>query len=258
MSDLALDQPLHPLLELVGVAVHRPGLPPLEPLTCAFDAARTTLVVGIEGSGRATLCDLLAGRLLPDRGVMRLDGQRIDRLTAAARVRLGIVTCGPERLVQHGSVRAMMLTARLAVTRPVWSLAFGLGRPSRQDREDIEELLGFVGLDHLAARGVPTLGGLEARLADLARCLAMRPRVLVVGHGLAGLEAPDRKAFAALLQRVAAAGPAIVAIDDDLATLGAYADLCLVLHRGRLLANATPRAIGEDSRVFEALTGAEL
>ncbi|MCB1990972.1 MAG: hypothetical protein KDG49_05885, partial [Geminicoccaceae bacterium] len=77
-------------------------------------------------------------------------------------------------------------------------------------------------------------------------------------HGLAGLEAPDRKAFAALLQRVAAAGPAIVAIDDDLATLGAYADLCLVLHRGRLLANATPRAIGEDSRVFEALTGAEL
>ncbi|MEZ5861237.1 MAG: hypothetical protein R3D28_20035 [Geminicoccaceae bacterium] len=160
--------------------------------------------------------------------------------------------------MQHGSVRAMMLTARLTVTRPTWSLAFGLGRPSRQDREDVEELLGFVGLDHLAERAVTTLGGLEARLADLARCLAMRPRVLIVEHGLAGLEAPDRQTVAALLQRVAAAGPAVVAIDDDLATLGAHANLCLVLHRGRLLATSTPRVIGEDSRVFEALTGAEL
>lgn len=258
MSDLVLDQPLHPLLELVGVGVRRPGRPPLEPLTCAFDAARTTLVVGVEGSGRTTLCDLLAGQLRPDRGVMRLDGRRIDQLSESARVRLGIVTCGPVRLVQHDSVRAMMLTARLAVTRPVWSFAFGLGRPSRQDREDIAELLGFVGLDRLAERGVATLIGLEARLADLARCLAMRPRVLVVEHGLAGLETVDRKTFAALLQRIAAAGPAVIAIDDDLATLGPFADLCLVLRQGRLLATATPRAIGEDSRVFEALTGARL
>ncbi len=258
MSELVLDQPLQPLLELVGIGVHQPGRPPLEPLTCAFDAARTTLVIGIEGSGRATLCDLITGQLRPERGVMRLDGRRVERLGAAVRMRLGIVACGPERLVQHTSLRAMMLTARLAVTRPVWSLAFGLGRPSRQDREDVEELLGFIGLEHLAERGVATLGGFEARLAELARCLAMRPRVLVVEHALAGLEAADRKALASLLQRVAAAGPAVVAIDDDLATLGPYAHVCLVLHRGRPLATATPQVIGEDSRVFEALTGAQL
>lgn len=258
MTELVLDQPLHPLLELVGIAARPPGRAPLEPLTCAFDAARTTLVIGIEGSGRATLGALLSGQLMPERGVMRLDGRRVDGLSPAARLRLGIVPCGPERLVQQGSLRAMMLTARLAVTRPVWSLAFGLGRPSRQDREDVEELLGFAGLDLLAERGVATLGGLEARLAELARCLAMRPRVLIVEHALAGLGGPDRKAVAALLQRIAAAGPAVIAVDDDLATLGSFAHACLVLHRGRLLATATPRAIGEDSRVFAALTGAEL
>ncbi len=258
MSDLVLDQPLHPLLELVGIAVRPADRSPLEPLTCAFDRARTTLVIGIEGSGRATLGDLLTGQLVPERGVMRLDGQRVDHLPPAARLRLGIVACGPARLAVSGTLRETMLTARLAVTRPVWSLAFGLARPVRQDREDVEELLGFVGLEGLAERNVATLGGIEARLADLARCLAMRPRVLIVEHGLSGLGGADRRTVAALMQRVAAAGPAVIAIDDDLATLGSFAHACTVLHRGRLLATGTPRSVGEDSRVFEALTGAAL
>jgi branched-chain amino acid transport system ATP-binding protein len=269
MSELVLDQPLRPLLELVDVRLDAPsdgsldpdnalGLP-LGPLTCGFDAASITGVIGIAGAGRAALRDLITGAVAPNAGVMRMGGLRIDRLGAAARARLGILVMHTGRLVPADTLGGMLTTARTMVTRSWWRLAFGLAvAPSATDREDIAAILDFLGLTEQAQRPVASLTGLQARLGELARCLVQRPRLLILDRPLAGLDAEDRNALAQLLVRLRRASVTLVVIDDDLATLAKLADRCIVLHQGRLIADATPVAIGSAAHVFEALTGSSL
>ncbi len=267
MSELVLDQPLRPLLELVDVGLDLPpdgdpdnvvGLP-LGPLTCGFDAASITGLIGISGAGRRALCDLITGAALPTEGVIRMGGLRIDRLGPVARTRLGILAMRRRRLVPPGTLRSMLTAARVMVTRSWWRLAFGLGcAPSATDRDDIQAILEFLGLAELADRPVAGLAGLQARLGELGRFLVQRPRLLLLEQPLAGLVAEERTTMARLLVRLRRANVTLVVVDDDLATLGRLADRCLVLHQGRLIADATPAAIGAAPRVYRALTGSDL
>jgi ABC-type branched-subunit amino acid transport system ATPase component len=267
MSELVLDQPLRPLLELIEVTLDTSpdsnpdnvvGLP-LGPLTCGFDAASITGLIGIAGAGRAALVDLITGVALPASGVIRIGGLRIDRRGPAERTRLGVLAMRRQRLVPADTLAGMLATARSMASHPWWRLAFGLAAgPSSTDREDVAAILTFLGLTDAADRPVAGLAGLQARLAELARCLVQRPRLLVLEQPLAGLAADDRTTMARLLARLRRANVTLIVVDDDLATLGRLADRCLVLHRGRLIADATPSAIGAASHVFQALTGSTL
>ncbi len=265
MSDLVLDQPLRPLLELVEVTLESRRGKAIDRLTCGFDTASITGVIGLDGEaegafgGRSGLRDLVTGHTLPTAGSLRFGGLRIDRLGPTARVRLGILAMRRQRLLTAGSVREMLIAARVMVARPGWRLTLGIGAaPTLSDAEDIAAILEFLDIDGLAERPVPSLGGLDARLAELARCLAQRPRLLLLEQPLAGLGPADRTRFAELLARLRKAALTMVVIEDDLATLGRLADRCLVLDRGRLIADATPAAIGSAAHVYRLLTGSTL
>ncbi len=265
MSDLVLDQPLRPLLELVDVSLERHGRRLVDRLTCGFDTAAITGVIGLDQSGEGgpagcrALRDLVTGHALPSRGTLRFGGLRIDGAGPPERVRLGILAMRRQRLVTTGTVREMLLGARLVTARKATRLLFDVGTaPTRADAEDIAAILDFLDITGLAERPVAQLGGLEARLAELARCLAQRPRLLLLEHPFAGLAPADCTRIAELLGRLRKAALSLVVLEDDLATLGRLADRCLVLDDNRLAASATPAAIGASPRVFRLLTGSEL
>lgn len=281
MSDLVLDQPVRPLMELVEVSLATSRGGAVGGLSCGFDTASITGVIGIDDApgssagpqsgpdsdpesrdasgGRRALRDLVTGHALPSTGTLRFGGLRIDRLGPPARVRLGIQAMRRRRLLVTGTVREMLIAARLIVARPAWRLTLGLAaKPTATDVEDIAAILDFLDIDGLAARPVASLGGLEARLAELARCLAQRPRLLLLEQPLAGLGPDDRTHLALLLARLRKAALTMVVIEDDLATMGRLADRCLVLDRGRLIADATPAAIGAAGHVYRLLTGSTL
>lgn len=270
MSDLVLDQPLRPLLELVDVTLESRRGRVIDRLTCGFDTASITGVIGLDseadgasggriGGGRSGLRDLVTGHASPTAGTLRFGGLRIDRLGPTARVRLGILAMRRQRLLTPGTVREMLVAARVMVARPGWRLTLGIGAaPTLSDAEDIAAILEFLRIDGLADRPLPSLGGLDARLAELARCLAQRPRLLLLQQPLAGLGPDDRIRLAELLARLRKAALTMVVIEDDLATLGRLADRCLVLDRGRLIADATPAAIGSAAHVYRLLTGSTL
>ena len=264
-TDLVLDQPLRPLMELVGVTLMQRGRPAIDRLGCGFDAASITGIIGLDhdddepAGGRAALRDLVTGHALPSSGTLRFGGLRIDRSGPAARVRLGILAMRRRRLLPAGTVRDMLLAARMLVSRPALRLTLDNGaRPTQQDAQDIAALLDFLEIGGLADRPVGGLGGLEARLVELARCLAQRPRLLLLEHPFVRLVAADREHLAQFLIRLRKAALAIVVVDDDLATLGRVADRCLVLEQGRLIAAATPAAIGASTSVYRLLTGSAL
>lgn len=259
MSDLVLDQPIRPLLELVGIQLATAAPERLGPLDCGIDEASITGLIGIADAGRTALLELLIGERAAMRGALRFGGLRIDRLGPTSRLRLGIAAMRQRRLAPGGTLASMLHAARATIQQPWWRLATGIGAElSAADREDIAAIVDFLDIDHLMDQPVQKLGGLEARLAELARCLVQRPRLLILEHPLVGLGTEDRRAFARTLRRLREAELAFLMIEDDLATLGGLADRCLVLHRGRLIADASPRAIGESADVFMALAGSAL
>lgn len=259
MSDLVLDQPLRPLLELVGVRHAALEGAAGGGLTCGFDARSIAALIGITGAGREALGRLITGRALPAAGAIRFGGLRIDRLGEAARVGLGIAGAWRRRPLGPGSVAEWLADARAVVGHGWWRQAFAVAiGPSAEERRSIAAILAFLEIEHLATRPAAGLAGVEARLVDLARCLAQRPRLLLLEHPLAGLGAEDRALIVRCLERLRDAELALIVIDDDLATLSGLADRCLVLHHGRLIGDGTPAAIGRMPHVFRALTGSDL
>lgn len=264
MSDLVLDRPLRPLLELIDVRLYRqagkgPAGHPLGPLSCGFDEATITGLIGLSGAGREAMLELIAGHVAPAAGSLRFGGLRIDRYSPSARARLGISIMRRQRLVPGSTLQTMLALARAVVARPAWRLVLDIATgPNASDREDIAAILDFLDISHLAERPVASLGGLEARLGELARCLIQRPRLLLLERPLAGLVAEDRTTLARCLARLRRADLTLVVMEDDLATLGRLADRCLVLERGQLVADAPPAVIGASSKVFHLLTGSTL
>ena len=264
MSDLVLDLALRPLLELIDVRLDRkagrgPGGHPLGPLSCGFDEATITGLIGLSGAGREAMLELIAGHVAPAAGSLRFGGLRIDRFSPSARTRLGIGIMRRQRLVPGSTLQTMLALARAVVAKPSWRLVLDIATgPNASDREDIAAILDFLDISHLAERPVASLGGLDARLAELARCLIQRPRLLMLERPLGGLVAEDRTTLARCLARLRRADLTLVVMEDDLATLGRLANRCLVLDRGRLVADAPPAVIGASSTVFHLLTGSTL
>ncbi len=264
MSDLVLDRPLRPLLKLIDVRLDRQAGDgaageALGPLSCYFDNATITGLIGLNGAGREALLELITGLRKPAAGSLRFGGLRIDRYAPSARARLGIGIMRRRRLVPGETLQSMLALARAAISRPAWRLALDIAAgPAKSDRDDIAAILDFLDISHLAERPVASLGGLEARLGELARCLIQRPRLLLLERPLTGLMAEDRMTLARSLARLRRAELTLVVMEDDLATLGRLADRCLVLDRGRLVADAPPSVIGASSKVFHLLTGSTL
>jgi branched-chain amino acid transport system ATP-binding protein len=264
MSELVLDRPLRPLLELVDVRLDRQAGRgaaghPLGPIGCGFDEATITGLIGLSGAGREAMLELIAGCVAPAAGSVRFGGLRIDHHSPSARARLGIGIVRRQRLVPNCTLQTMLGLARAVVSRPAWRLVLGIATgPDASDRADIAAILDFLDISHLAERPVASFGGLEARLAELARCLIQRPRLLLLERPLAGLVTEDRTTLARCLARLRRADLTMVVMEDDLATVGRLADRCLVLERGRLVADASPDVIGASSRVFHLLTGSTL
>lgn len=259
MSDLVLDLPLRPLLELVEVREENGGQAAAPAISCSFDSRSIATLVGLSGAGREVLGRLITGQTLPASGVIRFSGRRIERLGPAVRLALGIASTKRRQPFYPGSLTALLADARAVVVPAGWRQTLAIGSaPSSASAEDIADILAFLEIEHLAQRPVASLGGLDARLADLARCLAQRPRLILLEHPLAGLAADDKAVVVACLERLRGAELALIVIDDDLATLSGLADRCVVLHHGRLIADAAPDAIGGMPHVFRAITGSEL
>ena len=264
MSDLVLDHPLRPLLELIDVRLDRqagkgPAGHPLGPLSCGFDEATITGLIGLSGAGREAMLELIAGHVAPAAGSLRFGGLRIDASRRAPGCGSASASCAGSGWCQAARLRTMLALARAVVARPAWRLVLDIATgPNASDREDIAAILDFLDISHLAERPVASLGGLEARLGELARCLIQRPRLLLLERPLAGLAAEDRTTLARCLARLRRADLTLVVMEDDLATLGRLADRCLVLERGQLVADAPPAVIGSSSRVFHLLTGSTL
>lgn len=249
------------LLEVSELSIQFGGVKAVQAVSFSIDAGMIYAVIGPNGAGKTTLFNLITGVYTPTAGSIRLDGQPVHGLT-------------PDRLAQRGVARTfqnlqvcmnmlaienVMVGAHLRLDRSLFKAALrwpALRRADAALRDEAAELMRFVGLEHyLAARADSMPYGALKRL-EIARALAMRPRLLFLDEPAAGLNPKETQEVDALVRRIADAGVTVVLVEHDMKMVMNLSERILVLDYGKKLAEGNRDEIRRNPDVIAAYLGA--
>jgi branched-chain amino acid transport system ATP-binding protein len=237
------------LLEVRGVTVRFGGNVALANVDLDASPGRVTGLIGPNGAGKTTLFNVICGLQRPDSGRVRIDGREVTRLLPYKRARAGLAR----------TFQRLELFTLLDVRSNI-RVAADIERRHRRDRsvdpaKVADEIIERVGLQAVAEARVDQLPTGQARLVEVGRALASRPRVLLLDEPAAGQDESETEAFAALLRDLAADGLAVVLVEHDVRLVLRVSDDVCVLDFGEVLAVGTPAEIQSNDAVIAAYLG---
>ncbi len=236
------------LLDIRGVSVRFGGLLALDEVSFAVEPGKVTGLIGPNGAGKTTLFNVITGLQTPTSGTVCIDDEDITNARPHRRARLGIGRTF-QRLETFGtlSVRNNVLVA--AEMRRGWSRErFDVGELS-------SEVIERVGLTGVADERVDRLPTGMARLVEVARALATKPRVLLLDEPSSGLNESETQALGGLLRELAASGLGVLLVEHDMSFVMGTCDGIHVLDFGRLIADGTPAEVQANPTVRAAYLG---
>lgn len=121
--------------------------------------------------------------------------------------------------------------------------------------ERADEMLARLGLQGQATRPAVTLNIVDRKRLELARALAMGPRLLLLDEVMAGLTPPEADAIGEVVRRVRAGGVSVVVVEHVMRAITSLCDRAVVLRQGRILAEGPPHLVLRDPQVIEAYLG---
>ncbi len=200
-------------------------------------AGELVAILGLDGAGKSTLIELLAGLSVPDRGTIRVAGYDLRREPTRALAALGVV-------FQHQSLDPeLTVRANLLYHCDL----HGVERPTALRR--IGEAVGRIDLAGRAGDRVRTLGAGNRRRVELARALLHRPRLLLLDDVTVGLDPASRKDILDDILRVKATEQVGILWTTHFADEVEAADRIVVLQRGRILFDGAPADLVAAQRV---------
>jgi len=270
------------LLEVEGLERQFDGLKAVDHVSFTVAPREVVSIIGPNGSGKTTTLNLVTGTIPPHGGRITLDGVRIDHADTAR-----IAEHGVARTFQNGRVFATLSVAdnvevgihsTLHASRPFRGLShlFGLrwiallgelfiaiiGTPaSRRERRQIDatvetEIHRFE--DRLGPRRddpAYSLSYANRRRTEIARALALQPKLLVLDEPTAGMNPSETAEVLEQLLELKAAGQAILLVEHKLDLVMAVSDRIIVMDGGRIIAQGPPEAVRHDPAVVEAYLG---
>jgi branched-chain amino acid transport system permease protein len=254
--------PPMPLLAAHGLAKRFGGIEALRGVDLVIGPGEILGLIGPNGSGKTTLANLVSGFAAPDSGSVELMGQSLDRLTAAEVARAGIGRSFQTPVLPVGlTVLETVAVARASRAGRLGFAAAIAGRESDWAQRHVEaEALGLlrrVGADGEAQELCTSLKVSTAWRVEIARILALEPKLLVLDEPAAGLGESEQRDLASLLRELARSGLGIIVIEHNMPFLLEIADRVIVLDEGRVIAQGTPAAIRNDPAVIGVYLGLE-
>ncbi|MGH8713200.1 MAG: ABC transporter ATP-binding protein [Casimicrobiaceae bacterium] len=237
------------MLTVSGLTKRFAGLTALSDVS--FDLERDEILglIGPNGAGKTTLVSLISGTLRPTTGSIRFRGRDLERVPAYRRARMGV---GRTFQIMR-PFPALSVLDNVAVGA-LFGTAGGAGK-LRDARAMAAEKLAFVGLAHRADQRAESLGGPDRKRLELAKALAMNPRLLLLDEVMAGLNPVEIEAVIAIIKKVRDQGVSILVIEHVMQAIRSLSDRLLVLHHGEKIVEGDPRQVLADERVVEAYLG---
>jgi branched-chain amino acid transport system ATP-binding protein len=248
------------LLEIKALTKDFGKLRALDGIDLTVPADQLTGLIGPNGSGKTTLVNLVSGNLMPTCGEMYFAGHNINSWSSARRARSGIARTfqNIELFGQMSVLDNVLMGFFYHDDRSLLGSLIGL--PSDRKRKNLlneqaQELIRFVGLDGCVHEIATNLSYGQQRKVELARALALVPKLLLLDEPAAGMNTKETLELRLLIRRIADRGITILLIEHDMDLLMNVADHVVVFDYGKKLAEGSPEQIQVDQRVVAAYLG---
>jgi branched-chain amino acid transport system ATP-binding protein len=236
---------VEPLLRVEQVSRRFGGLLALDRASFAAEHGCITALIGPNGAGKTTLFSIIAGCLPLSAGRIVYDG-------------VAITGEPPYRLARRGIARTFQIAQPFMGLTVRENIAVGahLSRPARADAlAAAGGIAREVGLGDLLDRQATTLTVSGRKRLELARALAIGPRLLLLDEVLAGLNPSEIRDMVPVIRAIRGRGVTIVMIEHVMQAVMSLAERVFVLSEGRVIAEGPPEAIVADPLVVEAYLG---
>jgi branched-chain amino acid transport system ATP-binding protein len=235
------------LVRLSGVTRQFGGLRALGGVDLELAEGGITGVIGPNGAGKTTLVNVMTGVHRATSGTVTFRGEDITALR-------------PWQVARRGIARTFQIVQpfpEMTVLENVAAAAVFAGHSSYGARAEAaaREHLAFVGLGDFADRRANELTLAMRKRLELAKGLAMKPRLLLLDEVNAGLNATEVDEALRLIRAIAASGVTILLIEHLMKVVLGLCSRIVVLHHGELIASGDPQSVVRDPKVIQAYLG---
>lgn len=250
------------MLSLSGIGKRFGGLTALEGISFEVAKGSITGIIGPNGAGKTTLFNVATGIYPPSQGAVTLEGKDISAFPSERRAKLGLVRTfqNIELFGKMTVLENVMVGLHTKSSSGIFACAFRMPwqmSEERRIREKALKWLDFVGIPELADVEAGTLSFGKGRLLEIARAMALEPKILLMDEPAAGLNSRETAELADLIKKIRDLGVTVALVEHDMDLVMGICDTLVVLNLGTMLAQGTPREIQDNPAVVTAYLGEE-
>lgn len=244
-----------PFLEVSGITVRFGGLVAVNSLSFEVERGAIHALIGPNGAGKSTTFNCISRYYQPTEGRIVVDGQDVTRHAPTRMAGLGIARTF-QNLELFGDLSVYENVLLGCHSHSANTLSRLLRRPTGEIRDLVDSLIARVGLTHDRETRAKELDFGHQKLLEIARALALKPRLLLLDEPAAGLRNRDIENLDRLLTELAEKdGITVLLVEHVMQLVMSISDRITVMSFGQKIAEGTPKEISENPIVIEAYLG---
>ncbi|WP_135469374.1 ABC transporter ATP-binding protein [Crenalkalicoccus roseus] len=251
-----------PILEAERVSLRFGGVRALTDVSFSVRRGEIFSIIGPNGAGKTSMVNCISGRYRPTEGRIRFEGRDITRLRTNRRAAIGIGrTFQNLALFGHMTVLDNIMVGRHHLLRHgfLTGMLYWFGGAQREEiahRREVEEIIDFLEIQHVRKAVAGTLPyGLRKRV-ELARAVALRPKLILLDEPMAGMNLEEKEDMARyILDLNEEWGMTVLMIEHDMGVVMDISHRVMVLDFGKKIAEGAPEAVLADEHVKRAYLG---